>query len=246
MSLFRKIKTKIILKMQPKTNFHFVKDYQKLVRSLMNEHPLDEAMSLAVGGSYNIVGSIEKDILLYSGLKQGMSVIDLGCGSGRLASKLDISYNLNYTGIDVVDELLLYAAKKSPNNYKFIKNLKLEIPGENESADMMCAFSLFTHLLHEESYIYLEDMHRVLKKDGILVFSFLEFDCESHWSVFMGTVNSKKKSVLPHLNTFIEKSVIKKWAEMLGYNVEEIIDGKDKKFNGKAFGQSVCILKKKL
>jgi SAM-dependent methyltransferase len=246
MSLLRTIKNKIILTVQPKTDFHFVKDYKKLVRRLMLTHPLDEAMSLAVGGNYVEFGNIEKDVLLYAGLKNGMSIIDFGCGSGRLASSLGNDYNLNYTGVDIIDELLQYAAKKSPANFKFIKNLKLEIPAESESADMICAFSLFTHLLHEESYIYMEDMHRVLRKDGILVFSFLEFECTSHWPVFMTTVNQQRKSILPHLNTFIEKSVIKKWTEILNYDVVEIIDGGDKRFNGKALGQSICILKKKL
>ena len=39
---------------------------------------------------------------------------------------------------------------------------------------MILAFSVFTHLLHEESFIYLEDFKRVLKPGGSVVFSFLE------------------------------------------------------------------------
>jgi ubiquinone/menaquinone biosynthesis C-methylase UbiE len=109
---------------------------------------------------------------------------------------------------------------------------------------MVCAFSLFTHLLQAETYIYLQDMYRVLKKDGILVFTFLEFGL--HWDVFEQTVNAQKNNTLPVLNMFIERSVVEIWAEKLEYKVVEIIGGNETMFNGKAMGQSVAILKKNL
>ena len=83
-----------------------------------------------------------------------------------------------------------------------------------------------------------------IKKDGILVFSFLEFREPAHWPVFQATVDSQLNSTLPHLNVFIEKSVIEVWANKLGYNIVEIIDGTDARFNGKALGQSIAILRK--
>ncbi|GMO35515.1 MAG: hypothetical protein Ta2B_15580 [Termitinemataceae bacterium] len=224
--------------------FHFVEDYQKNVKNLMALHPIDEAMSLAVGGGYATIGEIEKDILLYAGLKQKMHLLDYGCGSGRLASALSPELKLEYLGIDIVDELLEYAATKSPKNYKFINHQELNIPSKDEYFDMICAFSLFTHLLQAETYLYLRDMHRVLKKDGVLVFSFLEFDLPAHWSIFEATVEGQRNSTVPHLNMFMEKSVINIWAEKLGYKVIEIICGTENKFNGKALGQSLAILKK--
>jgi cyclopropane fatty-acyl-phospholipid synthase-like methyltransferase len=54
------------------------------------------------------VGAIEADIMRYAGLKDGMSLIDLGCGSGRLASVLSRSMNIEFTGIDIVQPLLDY------------------------------------------------------------------------------------------------------------------------------------------
>jgi len=225
--------------------FHFVEDYQKLVKSLIrNSATMDEAMSKAVGGDYDKVGQIERDILLYAGLKEGMSVVDYGCGSGRLAHALSSLFSIDYVGIDVVDELLSYAATKSASHYKFIKHHALNVPLESDSVNLVCAFSLFTHLLHHETFMYLEDMKRVLKKDGIIVFSFLEFALPGHWSVFTSTIETQKQSALPHLNMFIEKSVIEVWARHLGLTVVELIDGNDMKFNGNALGQSIAILRK--
>jgi cyclopropane fatty-acyl-phospholipid synthase-like methyltransferase len=49
------------------------------------------------------------------------------------------------------------------------------------SADIVIAFSVFTHLLHEECYAYLQDAARVLTPGGKFVFSFFEFDMASRY-----------------------------------------------------------------
>jgi len=133
--------------------FHFVEDYENHVRSLI---AIDEAMSLAVGGQYKEFGAIERAVLQYAGLKNGMSLIDLGCGSGRLASELSGRMKIEYLGIDIIQELLTYAQSKSDEAYRFVVNRALNIPSSDSSADMVSAFSVFTHLLHAETYLYLE------------------------------------------------------------------------------------------
>ena len=95
------------------TPFHFVRDYERLVDQLVRNYPIDEAMSMAVGGRFESIGAIERDVLNYLGLKDGMSLMDLGCGSGRLASALSKRYKLDYTGADIVQALLDYAKTKS-------------------------------------------------------------------------------------------------------------------------------------
>ena len=94
------------------TNRHFVEEYAAYVRDLMLRYPLDEAMSLAVGGSYDLVGQAELRILQGCGLEDGMSLVDFGCGSGRLAKHFGLTYrHIEYLGVDVVQELLDYAAR---------------------------------------------------------------------------------------------------------------------------------------
>jgi len=152
--------------------------------------------------------------------------------------------NIEYTGIDIVQALLDYAKSKSPGDYKFLLHRSLSIPVANNSCDFVCAFSLFTHLLHAESYIYMEDIKRALKPGGKLVFSFLEFPSESHWRVFEATVEAQKRHSSSHLNTFIERSVINIWSEKLGYQVEGYISDTEAPWNGSPLGQSIALLKK--
>ena len=156
--------------------FHFVEDYERLVRRLRWKYSLDEAMSRAVGGGgYEHVGGVEAAIVRHCGLRDGQSLVDLGCGSGRLPAALGKQVSIDYCGIDVVKALLDYARKKAPANYRFILNRSLSVPLPEASFDMASAFSLFTHLLHHESYIYLQELRRVVRPGGQVVFSFLEF-----------------------------------------------------------------------
>ena len=224
--------------------FHFVEDYEKLVDKLVKTYPIDEAMAYAVGGSYEIFGKIEAQVLRQAGLAKGMRVVDLGCGSGRLASVLHSTEEISYVGIDIIKKLLDYAKTKAPR-YEFILHRDLSIPQPDASADIVSAFSLFTHLLHAETYIYLEESKRVLKPGGRIVFSFLEFSEPAHWTVFAHTYETVRNRTADHLNMFIERNAISTWAAHLGLEVERFIDGMTPVLDGvHALGQSVVMLRK--
>lgn len=223
--------------------FHFVEDYERYVSNLIATYPIDEAMALAVGGDYERVGQIEAAILKSFGLKDGMHLVDLGCGSGRLASVLYTSVEIDFTGTDVVAALLDYAKSKAPR-YKFVVHQQLSIPLPDASADMIAAFSLFTHLLHAETYLYLEDALRVLKPGGRLVFSFLEFAESGHWGVFKTTFETIRGGHQSHLNTFIERNAIQTWADHLGFELERFVSGGETAWDAAALGQAVVVLRK--
>ena len=63
-------------------------------------------------------------------------------------------------------------------------------------------------------------MYRALKPGGRVVASFLEFSMPSHWGVFTKTVGEQRTSTVPHLNTFIERSVWQTWAAHLGFETQ--------------------------
>lgn len=231
----------------PATDFHFVRDYRRLVTELLAQFPFDEAMARAVGGSFEHIGAVEYGLLRHAGLSDGMALIDFGCGSGRLARILGQQpIRLDYLGIDVEERLLNYAKTKSPPHFRFTLNLALYIPAPDASADMVCAFSVFTHLQHTETYLYLRDMHRVLRPGGRLAFSFLEFAQPLHWKVFEDSAAAQRRGALSHLNQFIERNTIDLWCEKLGYEREAFISADVAPWGEPGpLGQSAVILRRR-
>jgi ubiquinone/menaquinone biosynthesis C-methylase UbiE len=203
-------------------------------------------MSVAVGGAFVAMGDVELALLRTAGLEDSMALVDFGCGSGRLATALTrAQLAIDYVGIDIDQRLLDYAKDRTPAHFKFILNEALGIPCPDQSADFVCAFSVFTHLTHAESFIYLRDIARVLRPGGKLVFSFLEFADPNLWFVFEQTVAGESAGTAPHLNQFIERNAIDLWAEKLGYVREAFIDGTLPPCAGSAaLGQACVILRR--
>ena len=241
---------------------NFFNSYSKKVKKLKQQYGSNEAeaLSQAIGGNFQAGGLLEYSLLLQHGLQPEQTVIDVGCGSGRLAVQLKEYLTGTYVGIDVVPELFNYARKISQRpDWKFYQAPGLSIPEPDNSADFICFFSVITHLLHEESYKYLQDAKRILKPNGKIIFSFLEFHIPCHWDVFQGNLaNSDPERVL---NQFISRDGIEAWAKHLDLSITEIIDGdtlhidladgqiakwddgREMKEKG-SLGQSICILTK--
>ncbi len=204
---------------EPLTFQDYASTYRQHVGKLVRSG--GEAMSLAVGGEYEPFGLLMRQILVDAGLRDSHYLIDAGCGSGRLAHVLTVR---KYLGTDIVPELLEHARSRCRNRlWKFELVNDIVIPESAGVADMVCFFSVFTHLLHEDTYRYLWETHRVLKPGGKVVFSFLEFKIPSHWEVFRGMVGPRQGG--RHHNQFISRDAIASWASHLGFCAEAMYDG---------------------
>lgn len=225
------------------------KRYQQHFDSLKENLDTAQAAELAVGGRFDEIGKIELEILKENELTRDMFVIDVGCGSGRLAKQLSI-YGLNrYLGTDVVDDLLDYTGNLVGNKDLWLlkKVDNIEIPASDNSADFICFFSVFTHLLHEQTFLYLKEAKRVLKPGGKVIFSFLEFEVPSHWAIFEGNLDKFEEN---HLNMFFDRKAIITWTNFLGMSVEKILQGDQPQIakdinESRSLGQSIAVLKKK-
>ena len=217
-----------------------------------------KAMAQAIGGNFKAFGVMMCELLKAEGLRPGDSVVDVGCGSGRLAVALAPYLMGPYLGLDVVAALLDYARELVPRqDWAFVRSNGFAIPAADASADFVTFFSVVTHLLHEQSFAYLRDAKRVLRPSGRIVFSFLEFHIPSHWEVFAGNIAHLGQP--QHLNQFISRDAIYAWADHLGLTVTTIFDG-DKPHialphpvtldDGRvmsgmgSLGQSICVLSK--
>lgn len=205
---------------------HFVREYaahtQKLLESWGSEEgALQAAVGSATPEEYELIGRLEKLLLLYAGLGRDDFLLDIGCGSGRLAVHLADWLRGPYLGIDVVQALLDQAARlcKRPD-WRFERVSGLSVPVDSGSVDMACAFSVFTHLRHEESYLYMQDVRRALKPGGTLVFSFLEFRVPSLWHVMEGNLATVGHDAV--LNQFMSHDAVEAFAEHLDFELVEM------------------------
>jgi ubiquinone/menaquinone biosynthesis C-methylase UbiE len=235
-----------------------LKRYQKHYSSLSETHSNLRAAELAVGGDFNTVGIIEYYVLKASGLREDMLLVDVGCGTGRLAYQLAQRGHKFYAGFDIVLSAAEHARQlcnKPDWTFGVTKGIHIDIP--DGSVDMACFFSVFTHISHEHTYLYLKEMSRSLKTGGTVVFTFLEFAIPSHWTMFEAAVRNFQAETEPIV--FLDRQALASFARYLNFDVVSIQDG-DKptvplseqvawengiimKDHGN-LGQSICVLRK--
>lgn len=202
----------------------FRRTYLQHIDDLLSVQGERRAMELAVGGHFDALGVLEVSLLRQHGLMPHHHLVDVGCGSGRLAVKLREYLQGRYTGLDVVPKLVDYAKRIAERpDWRFEMAEGLSIPEPDASVDFVCFFSVLTHLTHEESFKYLADASRVLKPGGKVVFSFLEFRIPAHWYIFDGVLKDSNPDKV--LNQFMDRDAIAAFALRLGFRVEALIDG---------------------
>jgi len=242
--------------------FHFIQSYNKMFDTLKRRYTQKQAMSLGVGGNFDAVGVLERELLIQHGLLPDDYLIDVGCGSGRLAMPLSKYLTGRYLGVDVVPDFIQYAQEMTNRpDWRFEVTNGTVIPEKDDQADVVCFFSVFTHLLYEQSYRYLQEAKRTLKPGGKIIFSFLEFKIPDQWKIFELTLQQEYET--QPLIMFVGRDAIKAWADHSNLEVLSIIDGNVPHIpisqplqfeDGKTvenmaklgpIGQSVCVLHKK-
>lgn len=88
-------------------------------------------------------------------------LLDVGCGTG-IAYEF---FNVDYTGIDPSEELLKQCKGKS------VLGKAEELPFENESFDVVIAVTSLHHCDLDKA---VSEIKRVVKKNGVIVISFLK------------------------------------------------------------------------
>ncbi len=123
------------------------------------------------------------------------SVVDFGCGCGRLARQL-IQQRVRpkaYIGFDIHPGMIDWCGRnltpRAPE-LKFIhhdvsspsfnpgegKSHLLPMPASESSATLMLAWSVFTHTVEDHAEFYFREVQRVLRRDGLLVATFFMFE----------------------------------------------------------------------
>ncbi|MBI5971060.1 MAG: class I SAM-dependent methyltransferase [Deltaproteobacteria bacterium] len=111
-----------------------------------------------------------KELLGSEGLKAGQVFADVGCGPGFFtlpAAELVGSGGRVYA-IDAQQEMLEFLKKRNPPKcVHIVRSEEEKIPLKDGEAD----FALMAYVLHEvrDQIVFLNEVRRILKKDGILL-----------------------------------------------------------------------------
>lgn len=188
------------------------------------------------------VGRVMKeDILLYTGAGPTASILDVGCGWGRIARHFvgHVREPGRYVGMDVVEAFVDWCKENiSPVNpafsflhqdvYNGLYNpdgkheaSEYRFPFEDGSFDVVFLTSVFTHMLPEDVENYLREIHRLLKPDGRCFSTWLlsghDVDTESTGvQTLEGQVRYGFRTCLTMLDradlTLAREPVLRRWA----------------------------------
>lgn len=123
--------------------------------------------------------------------KQYSNVLDLGCGTGRLL-------NFATHGVDFSQKMLNVAREKYPQKKLKIGEIS-NIPFE-ENFDCIFCFHVIMHQTKEETQNFLNECHKKLSRNGILIFDY--------------PTNTRKKTLSKEEN----------WHANNSFNTNEIFD----------------------
>lgn len=135
--------------------------------------------SVIGGGDFALVGELELSALRLAGLSPTSTLLDLGCGVGRLAvHAVPYLTEGSYYGVEISRTILARARARvaslglDERRVVWLLEADPRLPSMPDRAvDVACAFSVFTHLEHEDTFLYLETLKRVVRPRGRLVFS---------------------------------------------------------------------------
>jgi 2-polyprenyl-3-methyl-5-hydroxy-6-metoxy-1,4-benzoquinol methylase len=136
--------------------------------------------------SFETIGRLLLAILTREGLEPTDTLVDLGCGTGRLAvHAIPFLSDGRYVGIDIAQAMLSEAQKRvettipdPPCQVSWIHQTTPIFELETDSVDMICAFSVINHMEHEDAYSYLKGALRVVRPGGRFVFTCLPINTE--------------------------------------------------------------------
>jgi SAM-dependent methyltransferase len=104
------------------------------------------------------------------------SILDFGCGSGRIIRLYRYMTGVRLVGADANPECIAYCREHVPGCEFHLNDLEppLAFARENDF-DLIISLSVFTHIPLEQQTVWLQEMKRVLKPKGFLLCTVVGF-----------------------------------------------------------------------
>jgi SAM-dependent methyltransferase len=214
-------------------------------------HARECSPATSVGdGDFDIIGRIELQILLMEGLTPQSVLYDFGCGTGRLAvHAIPWLTGGRYFGSDISRTMLQHADKivrsKCPGatcQVEWIHQTRWDFPEWlTQQVDVICAFSVFTHMEHEDAYRYLVAAKNIVKPGGKFIFSCLPLNQPLGRQVFLDEAAMDLEERWNKVRCMVTSvDLMNNLAQLAGWKVVRWNEGEDP--NIPVPGQSTCVL----
>jgi len=99
------------------------------------------------------------------------SILDFGCGCGRVLRYLPARTKAELFGSDYNPELIAWCAKNLPIAKFAVNSLEPPLPYPDGLFDFIYARSVFTHLPEKAQLEWMKELHRVLMPGGVVYFT---------------------------------------------------------------------------
>ena len=164
--------------------------------------PPTELQAYVGPGSYHKAGAEFLDYFInLCALQPDEAVLDVGCGSGRLAVPLTgyLNSEARYEGFDLSEAAIDWCRENistkfpqfhfqvsevrneayAPQEKRRLKASRYTFPYEDNSFDFVLLTSVFTHMVHADMARYVREVARVLKPGGRCLTTFFLLNAES-------------------------------------------------------------------
>ncbi len=103
-------------------------------------------------------------------LKQFRSILEFGCGYGRLARHLfSLVPDARISGCDIIAKDVVWCRKRYPKGRFLVNQAKPPVAFADEEFDFIYSYSVFTHLSEENHLNWLKELSRILKPGGVML-----------------------------------------------------------------------------
>lgn len=114
-----------------------------------------------------------------------ITILDLGCGRGWLSNLLS-SYG-NVTGIEPVKPVIEHAKKLFPNIKFLVGTSKTILDTKTNNFDFVISSEVIEHIPDDEKDNFIEDIAKLLKKDGFLILTTPRKEALKEWNKYTAT-----------------------------------------------------------
>jgi SAM-dependent methyltransferase len=139
-----------------------------LVYLTQGHYNVEEYENSILPGIFNMGNYLERSGV---DLSQIHSLLDFGCGPGRLLVGWCVAFpGMDLHGCDLNENFIFWAQRNLPEDIKCIRNnLSPPLPYEDSQFDFIYLISVFTHLSLNNQKLWIEEFKRILKIGGHLL-----------------------------------------------------------------------------